>query len=92
MTSRPLQAALADATARLEAAGVPSARHDAEALAAHSLGIQRVDLWRHDSPGAAFGAYVERRAAREPLQHITGLAYFRHLTLRVGPGRVRAPT
>ncbi len=86
MTSRPLQAALADATARLEAAGVPSARHDAEALAAHSLGIQRVDLWRHDSPGAAFGAYVERRAAREPLQHITGLAYFRHLTLRVGPG------
>ena len=86
MTSRPLQAALADATARLEAAGVPSARHDAEVLAAHSLGVERVDLWRHDAPGAAFGAYVDRRADREPLQHITGMAYFRHLALQVGPG------
>jgi release factor glutamine methyltransferase len=29
---------------------------------------------------------VGRRAAREPLQHITGTAPFRHLELRVGPG------
>ncbi len=27
-----------------------------------------------------------RRSTREPLQHITGLAPFRHLELRVGPG------
>jgi release factor glutamine methyltransferase len=86
VTARPLRAALADATARLEAAGVPSARHDAEALAAHSLGVARSDLWRHDDPGPEFEAYVDRRAAREPLQHITGVAYFRHLTLQVGPG------
>ncbi len=84
--SRPLRAALADATARLEAAGVPSPRHDAEVLAAHSLGVERSELWRKDAPGPEFEAYVERRAAREPLQHITGLAYFRHLTLQVGPG------
>jgi release factor glutamine methyltransferase len=86
VTTRPLRAALADATALLEAAGVPSARHDAEVLAAHSLGVERVDLWRHAAAGTSFESYVDRRAAREPLQHITGLAYFRHLTLQVGPG------
>jgi release factor glutamine methyltransferase len=32
------------------------------------------------------GTMVERRAAREPLQHITGRAYFRSLELAVGPG------
>ena len=86
MTGRTMPAALAAATARLAEAGVPSARHDAEVLAAHSLGVERRDLWRHDDVGARFPAYVERRAAREPLQHITGVAYFRHLTLQVGPG------
>ena len=86
MTARPLPAALAEATARLAAAGVPSPRHDAEELAAHSLGAERRDLWRYDEPGPAFTAYVVRRAAREPLQHITGVAYFRHLALQVGPG------
>src|SRR5699024_5787808 len=28
----------------------------------------------------------ERRRARVPLQHLTGIAHFRHLELRVGPG------
>jgi release factor glutamine methyltransferase len=86
VTARPLQAALAEATARLESAGVPSARYDAEVLAAHSLGVDRRDLWRHAAPGEEFEGYVGRRAAREPLQHITGVAWFRHLTLQVGPG------
>jgi release factor glutamine methyltransferase len=81
-----LRAALAEATATLAAAGVPSARYDAEVLAAHSLGVERRDLWRHDAAGAEFPAYVGRRAAREPLQHITGTAPFRHLELQVGPG------
>ncbi|MGH8894662.1 MAG: peptide chain release factor N(5)-glutamine methyltransferase [Actinomycetes bacterium] len=81
-----LRGGLAAATARLAAAGVPSPRYDAEELAAFSLGIERRDLWRHDEPGAHFETYVGRRAGREPLQHITGRAYFRHLTLAVGPG------
>ena len=65
---------------------MPSPRVDAEELAAFSLGVARCDLWRHDDVGADFWAYVQRRAAREPLQHITGRAAFRHLTLEVGPG------
>ena len=35
---------------------------------------------------AALAPLVRRRAAREPLQHITGTAAFRQLSLRVGPG------
>ena len=83
---RRLTAAIAEAAAVLAAAGVPSPRHDAEVLAAHSLGVERRELWRHDEPGPDFASYVARRAAREPLQHITGVAWFRHLELRVGPG------
>ena len=81
-----LRAALARATERLAVAGVPSPRFDAEELAAYSLDVARRDLWGHEVPGADFDAYVGRRAAREPLQHITGQAHFRHLTLSVGPG------
>jgi len=82
-----LRDVLERATDRLAASGVQSARFDAEELAAHSLGVSRGDLWRHDGPaGGEFESYVVRRAAREPLQHITGQAYFRHLTLAVGPG------
>jgi release factor glutamine methyltransferase len=81
-----LRAALATAVARLSAAGVPSPRFDAEELAAFSLAVDRRELWRHDAPGEDFDAYVDRRAAREPLQHITGRAHFRRLTLAVGPG------
>jgi release factor glutamine methyltransferase len=81
-----LSTVLAAATDRLAEAGVPSPRFDAEELAAFSLGVERRDLWRHDEVGPQFEAYVARRAGREPLQHITGRAFFRHLTLAVGPG------
>jgi release factor glutamine methyltransferase len=79
------------AAGRLAAAEVPSPEHDAWALMEHASGLTRtrlllVDL-DADVPGVdRFEQYVERRAAREPLQHITGRAYFRHLTLAVGPG------
>lgn len=81
-----LRAAVTEAARRLGEAGVASPRFDAEELAAYSLGVDRRDLWRFDAAGADFAAYVDRRAAREPLQHITGRAHFRHLTLAVGPG------
>ena len=87
-TSASAQAAAA--ARRLESAGVESARHDAEVLLAHALGIARADLAR--SPAAAgealarFEHDVGRRAARVPLQHLTGVAGFRYLDLEVGPG------
>jgi release factor glutamine methyltransferase len=78
------------ATERLAAAGVPSARVDAELLLAAALGLPRSRLATLDDvPGAAattFAEYVARRAAREPLQHITGQAPFRRLVLAVGDG------
>ena len=77
------------AAARLAEAGVASPRHDAEALAAFVLGVPRSRLPVLDDLGAAeerYASLVEQRAARVPLQHLTGVAYFRHLALAVGPG------
>ncbi len=85
-----LQQNLDAATRRLGDAGVPSPRHDAETLAAHVLRIERGALWRQAEVGPgfepAFQELVVRRARREPLQHLTGAAYFRHAVLAVGPG------
>ncbi|MCO5971593.1 peptide chain release factor N(5)-glutamine methyltransferase [Actinoallomurus soli] len=79
---------IARATARLAAAGIPSPRADAEELAAFVHGVKRAEL--HTVPDAAFDARfwegIARREAGEPLQHITGRAFFRYLELKVGPG------
>ncbi|MGV9195080.1 peptide chain release factor N(5)-glutamine methyltransferase [Microbacterium sp. MC2] len=91
---QPLAALLRETTATLTAAGVPSPDADAELLIAHVRGIGRGQLaaaaLRGDTVGEAevqqVRDLVARRAAREPLQHITGHAAFRHLELRVGPG------
>ncbi|WP_438485842.1 peptide chain release factor N(5)-glutamine methyltransferase [Streptomyces sp. S186] len=83
-----LLAEVAQATQRLADAGVPSPRFDAEELAAHVHGVKRSQL--HTVADADFDARyweaVARREAREPLQHITGRAFFRYLELAVGPG------
>ncbi|PZF85782.1 peptide chain release factor N(5)-glutamine methyltransferase [Jiangella anatolica] len=85
-----LREQLREATGRLAAAEVPSPRHDAEALAAHVLGVERGALLAQPEPDGTFATrfeeLVRRRAGREPLQHLTGRAPFRHLTLQVGPG------
>lgn len=81
-----LRPALVDAARRLSDAGVPSARHDAEVLAAHVLGCDRGDLVVRAEIDGAYEALIIRRTAREPLQHLTGRASFRHLELEVGPG------
>jgi release factor glutamine methyltransferase len=39
-----------------------------------------------DEQSASYAALVARRVERIPLQHLTGLAPFRHLELHVGPG------
>lgn len=92
--ARDLSRAIRAAAATLAATGVPTPDVDAELLAAHVLGLGRGELaaasLRGDRMPAAqarvFDDVVARRASREPLQHITGVAPFRHLELRVGPG------
>src|SRR4051812_33978371 len=87
MRSRTL---LTDAARRLAEAGVESPRVDAELLLAFALGVSRTGLLTVDDvPDAAagrFGALLDERADRVPLQHLTGRAPFRHLELAVGPG------
>lgn len=66
---------------------MPSPRHDAEIIAAHVLGCSRSGLLtRTEIDLESYEPLITRRAGREPLQHLTGLAYFRHLELSVGPG------
>ncbi|PPF40841.1 peptide chain release factor N(5)-glutamine methyltransferase [Rathayibacter sp. AY1A3] len=85
---------LADAVARLAAARVPTPDVDAELLLGHLLGLGRGRLQARlitglsvdEEHAAAFASAIERRSAREPLQHITGIAPFRSLELAVGPG------
>jgi release factor glutamine methyltransferase len=81
---------VADAVRRLSDAGVTSPQTDAEILLAHVLEIDRSRLVLVDEVGdgerATYDGLVGRRAAREPLQHLTGRAYFRHVELAVGPG------
>ncbi|WP_414655527.1 peptide chain release factor N(5)-glutamine methyltransferase [Frigoribacterium sp. CFBP9030] len=93
-TVSTVDAALAAAETVLTAAGVPSPAVDAELLVAHvtdlGRGVVRAKAVTR-APLAedvvdALAALVVRRASREPLQHITGTAAFRGMTLAVGPG------
>jgi release factor glutamine methyltransferase len=72
---------------------------DAEHLLAYVLGISRMDLHNSIKLEEAlkalgdfgviedtFAKLISRRAAHEPLQYLTGIAYFRHLEIEVGPG------
>ncbi|MCV7386189.1 peptide chain release factor N(5)-glutamine methyltransferase [Mycolicibacter longobardus] len=85
-----LRQAIDSAAALFTAAGIDSARHDAEALAAHAAGTDRGRLALLDPPGDDFfGRYrelVAARRARVPLQHLIGTAAFGPVTLQVGPG------
>ena len=89
-----LTTALRDAVELLARANVPSPDVDAELLIGFVLGMSRGEVQAKSITGGAvstgdaatISAMVERRAAREPLQHITGRAPFRSLDLAVGPG------
>jgi len=89
-----IAAMLDRATSVLEGAGIRNARVDAELLLGHVLGLSRGGVQAKAVTGSGLSSddavtvagLVERRAAREPLQHITGVAAFRQLELAVGPG------
>ncbi len=78
------------AAARLAGAGVASPEYDAAELLAHVLGTTRPALALVEAvtpaQAEAYDVLVARRAAREPLQHLTGSAAFRYVELAVGPG------
>ena len=86
----PLRRAIDSAAAQLAEAGIDSARHDAEQLAAHLAGTERGRLTLLQSPGDEFfGRYreiVAARSQRVPLQHLTETAAFGPVMLHVGPG------
>jgi len=82
---------------QLAAAGF--AEVEAEHLLAHTLGLTRIDLHNPLTVENAltaigditiveetFWKLLDRRCANEPLQYLTGVAYFRHLEIKVGPG------
>lgn len=82
------------AAKRFQEAGIDSAMVDAELLAGHLLGLSRGGVQSEMIRGAELDSdQVEkltqmfgRRLSREPLQHITGFAFFRSLELEVGRG------
>jgi release factor glutamine methyltransferase len=81
--------ALGSAADALRAAGVETARLDAELLLAEALGVDRARLAAQPeaavaSPAARrFGAMVRRRVAREPVAYILGRKGFRDIELEV---------
>jgi release factor glutamine methyltransferase len=89
MSSDPRNA-ISEATLLLAEAQVSSPQVDAELLLAHVVGVDRSQLISitqiSDEQLFDYENLVSRRANRVPLQHLTGVAYFRHLELAVGPG------
>lgn len=75
----------------LRAAGIEAPRQEARLLLAHVLHCREEDLLRDpramvpDAAAQAFGALLRRRAAREPVAHLTGRAGFWTLDLAVSP-------
>lgn len=90
MSRQPIRLAIIEAAAELERAGVPSARVDAELLAAHVLGVERTRLGLVPLVDPTvideYRKLVARRAERVPLQYITGSTAMGSISLEVGPG------
>lgn len=85
--------------AKREFARAGFAEVDAEHLFANTLGISRMELHNsvtlekaldqfedHSEIEDLFTAACARRMTGEPVQYIVGEAYFRNLTIKVGPG------
>jgi len=85
-----LRRAIDCAAAQLAEAGIDSARHDAEQLAAHLAGIERGRLSLVESLDEDFFTryhdVVAARSRRVPLQHLVGTEAFGPVVLQVGPG------
>src|SRR5215471_16111372 len=86
-----IAAAMAEASERLRAAGISEPRREAGSLMSHALQKDRTHIITHgdslldDAQWNTFQDGVIRRAAREPLQYITGHQYFFGLDFAVTP-------
>lgn len=74
----------------LEGAGIENAQREAEWLIEAGTGLGRAELADAPAPTpdeeSRVLALAARRVGGEPLQYVTGIAGFRRLELRVGPG------
>jgi release factor glutamine methyltransferase len=97
----PLASLRSWAIAALSEAGVPDATVDTDLLIGSVWGMSRGEVAAKVHGSGRFPAgetatqpelegtfrgLIQRRARREPLQHILGVAWFRNLELEVGPG------
>jgi release factor glutamine methyltransferase len=84
-----LRDALSAAEDALRAAGIDSARLDAELLLAHAMGVSREALYMDSGGGVPAPAarrameLIRRRVAHEPVAYIVGSKGFRHIELAV---------
>ena len=75
-------------------AGITSAEADSRELICHVLSISKSDLMLLELKNEPIGEtslseilqLASRREQRVPLQHLTGISFFRNLELMVGPG------
>ena len=89
-----LSEVVSHAVQKFAAAEIETPQVDAELIAAHILNFSRGEVQAALLTGfilteeqtKLFAEYSARRFTREPLQHITGFAYFRQLQLSVGRG------
>ena len=89
--SRTIETLLREATLKLKAGGIETARLDAQVLLGHVLDVSREQLLRDGHlpvEGAlmdAFDRLVNDRAARRPISHLIGHREFWSLDLEVTP-------
>ena len=89
-----LREVVSHAAEKFASAGIDSAAVDAELIAGHVLNLGRGEVQAamlsgfnlNEDQARTYAELSARRFAREPLQHITGVAYFRQLQLSVGRG------
>jgi release factor glutamine methyltransferase len=82
-------ACLEEGARRLAKAGIPDARREARLILAHALGIGAATILGYPERAVAdagrFDSLIARRAAREPLSHLTGRREFWSLEFEVTP-------
>ena len=81
---------LLEAETILASANIENPKLDAQLLLSELLQISRTELLLKSEitleQATIFNEQIQQRCNRRPIQYITGVAYFRYLTLRVGEG------